>query len=216
MDDARIAGRVPVAEAMNHLARTRPVFHSEADFQFAFAQAVARLDAEIDQRLEVRQPGERREYVDLVCRHADRRTLIEFKYVTRRWTGEDESGESFSLRDHAAMDLARQSFIHDVFRLERFVDGATGTDGLAILLTNCPSLWEPPTPRSATARDLNFRLHQARSLQGHLVWGSGDAPAHDRTLRGSYVADWRDYVALPGSGGSFRWLGWQISRPDAC
>lgn len=48
-----IAGRLPLPDVMEHLATQRPVFHSEADFQFTFAQAVSDLDDTIAIRLEV-------------------------------------------------------------------------------------------------------------------------------------------------------------------
>ena len=52
---------------MTHLAAQRPVFHSEADFQFAFAQAAADLDAFIRIRLAVPKRAARNTFVDSVC-----------------------------------------------------------------------------------------------------------------------------------------------------
>ena len=89
---------------MRALARERPVFHSEADFQFSFAQIVQSMDAAIQCRLELpvanSQTG-RTEYLDLLCRGPEGHTPIEFKYFTRRWSGR-VGEESFNLREHAA------------------------------------------------------------------------------------------------------------------
>lgn len=67
MNFGLLGGVLAVERVMASLAVRRPVFHSEADFQFAFAQEVERLDPTIQVRLEVRQPSEKSEYVDLVC-----------------------------------------------------------------------------------------------------------------------------------------------------
>jgi len=60
-----VAGTVGLTEIMAALQQARPVFHSEADFQHAFAWAAHRLDESINVRLEVPQDdGER---LDVLC-----------------------------------------------------------------------------------------------------------------------------------------------------
>jgi hypothetical protein len=206
-----LAGRLPFSDVLWHLAARRPVFHSEADFQFAFAQSVAALDDSIDIRLEVPQRGTRRTYVDLVCRGRQEVSLIEFKYVTRSWAGTDgRTEERFELRSHEALDLARLYFVHDVTRLEAWVAQQQSTNGFAVLLTNDNRLWEHPSPGRVT-RDQQFRLHEGLTLSGPLTWGTPEHPyeANNHDLRGTYVAKWQDYSrrdSVPG--GAFRWLGW--------
>lgn len=205
-----LCNRLELADVMTELASSRPVFHSEADFQFAFAQTVTSLDSRIRVRLEVpfrsSQTG-RAEYVDIVC-SAESTTRIELKYPTRKWEGTDGiTDERFMLRDHAAMDLARHAFIHDVFRLERLTTDNT-SNGLAIMLSNNPNLWEPATRPS---RDSAFRIDEGRMLSGNLAWGSPQSPypQNDRELAGRYVAHWNDFSELAGC--RLRWLGWAIS-----
>ena len=203
-----------LTRVMAHLCERRPVFHSEADFQFAFAQSAVDLHPAADVRLEARPAPPRAEYVDLVCAMAGRRTFIELKYPTAGWEGTDVRGEHFALRHHSAYDLARRYFIHDVARLERFVVEEPGSDGVAILLTNEPSLWSEPGPRGT--RDVNFRIHEGNTLSGDLVWGKGDATRFDQHLRGTYTARWVDYSNLGGPKGRFRWLAFTVpssSRP---
>ena len=53
MRRAPITGRLELDGVMQTLARRRPVFHSEADFQFSFAQIVHSMDPAIQCRLEV-------------------------------------------------------------------------------------------------------------------------------------------------------------------
>lgn len=209
-----LAGRLALPAVMTHLASRRPVFHSEADFQFAFAQSVAALDDRIGIRLEVPQRGEhRRTSVDLMCRDQQEVSLVEFKYVTRSWSGTDgQTAESFDLRSHEALDLARLYFVHDVTRLEGWTAQQVCGNGFAVLLTNDDRLWDHPAPGRVT-RDHGFRLHEGRTLTGPLRWGTPEAPfeANDRTLRGSYVATWQEYSRRDSRpGGKFRWLGWAI------
>ena len=205
-----IGGRLGVDIVMARLASVRPVFHSEADFQFAFAQTVVAMDPAIRIRLEVpvrnRESG-RAEYIDLVCL-ADMTTRIEFKYATQRWEGTDGlTDEPFMLREHAAMDLARHGFIHDVSRLERFTTDPA-SNGFAVMLTNCPSLWNTVT---ATSRDAAFRISEGRLVTGDLRWGTPDNPypKNDRTLRGHYTGHWQDFSEPPGT--RMRWAGWEIT-----
>lgn len=199
-----IAGSVPVDVLLHRLAFERPVFHSEADFQHAFARALWQLDPEIHVRLEVRQPGAR-EYLDLLAFGPDGRTAIEFKYWTRAWSGTaGGSKEPYVLKSHAATDLARRNFVFDIERLERFAVGPRD-NGLAVLLTNDPSLWSPPRTRRVTRHDA-FRVHEERILAGTLLWGGGDFPDNTRTLTGRYELAWSDYSDAGGPYGTFRFL----------
>ncbi|QGN50822.1 hypothetical protein GKC29_17345 [Micromonospora sp. WMMC415] len=210
-----MAGAVPVNAVMDELRAERMVFHSEADFQHAFAWAVHRLDGTISVRLEVRQ--EEAEYLDLLCRGPHGRTAIEFKYFTARWDGVDPgTGEEFRLRGHAATDLARRNFVFDIARLERFCpSGPVPANGLAILLTNDRGLWNPP-PGDRPTRDQEFRIHDGRRLTGTLRWGTDGRHflPNQRDLTGDYLLSWRDYADLPGRNGRFRWLAVPVNCLD--
>lgn len=192
---------------MRALACKRPVFHSEADFQFSFAQIVESMDPAIQCRLELPVANSRTartEYLDLLCRGPEGHTPMEFKYFTRRWSGA-VSDEDFNLREHAAADLLRLGFVHDLVRLEGFVHGLPG---LAVLLTNDPGLWNE-SPR--VARDEDFRLHEGRALEGTLLWAQGSYPPNTQVLRGSYNLEWKDYWTLDASlGGQLRYLGVEV------
>lgn len=199
-----VAGRVQVRTLLKRLAVGRPVFHSEADFQHAFARACWEADRSIDVRLEVRQPG-RREYLDMLAIGPDSQTAVEFKYWTRQWTGSaGEPSEHYDLRSHAATDLARRNFVFDIERLERFVAGSE-KNGLAVILTNEPSLWSSPSVARDT-RDQAFRIHDGQTLAGTLLWGAGDYPANTRELTGHYKLSWTDYSSLEDGGCHFRYL----------
>lgn len=203
-----VAGAVELDEVMTHLVASRPVFHSEADLQFAFARAMFEIAPEVRVRLEVPQrpaPGQR-EYLDMLCLGAEgATTAVEFKYFTRSWQGELRD-EPYDLRAHAATDLARLHFLRDVERLERTRD-SKGGDGLALMLTNESLLWDEPKPRVRVSNDSAFRIHGGRTLTGTLEWGNS-YEANRVDLRGSYTATWQDYSAPDPvhPGGRFRWL----------
>jgi hypothetical protein len=212
-----VAGAVELDEVISHLVASRPVFHSEADLQFAFARAMFETAPQVRVRLEVPQraaPG-RRKYLDMLCSSPDgTATAVEFKYFTRSWAGRI-GDEQYDLRAHAATDLARLYFLRDVARLEQMCH-LRGGDGLALMLTNEPSLWDAPRARVRPSNDTAFRIHGGQTLAGELEWGNRFL--ENRTeLRGSYTAEWQDYSTPDSghSGGRFRWLGLWVGRgPD--
>jgi hypothetical protein len=208
----RIAGTIELSAVMDRLAGQRAVFHSEADFQFAFAQTVQAMDPDIRCRLEVpvtTGASARTEYLDLLCTGPAGQTPIEFKYFTRRWSG-NVVDEHFELRNHAAADLLRLHFVHDLVRLERY---EYSDPGLAILLSNDPGPW---TESTKPTRDRDFRLHDGRLLQGTLLWADGDYVDNARELRGSYTVRWRDYRRLDNTGGgTLRYLALEVAPSEA-
>ncbi|SCF09583.1 hypothetical protein GA0070607_5487 [Micromonospora coriariae] len=203
----QIAGSVSLSAVMDELRLRRAVFHSEADFQHAFAWAVHRLDGAVHVRLEVRQKDS--EYLDLLCFGTAGRTAIEFKYFTDSWDGIDPgTGEAFRLHSHAASDLARRNFLFDVARLEKFCRSSSEPmNGLAIMLTNDRTLWVPPAGSRPT-RDREFRIHEGRRLTGVLRWGVNGSYflRNQRDLAGDYPLIWHDFSRMDGPNGEFRWL----------
>ncbi|WEH40363.1 hypothetical protein [Streptomyces sp. AM 2-1-1] len=201
-----IAGSATLDDVLARLRGHRPVFHSEADLQHSFALAVHEVAREVGCRLEVPVRGsEASEYLDLLCLGPAGRTAVEFKYVTRRWSGTVGSPpEEYALRGHNAPDLARRDFVRDVGRLERFCE-REDQNGLALLITNEASLWSP-RQRTTPTRDEEFRIHEERELSGTLLWAGGSFPANTRVLRGTYLLRWRPYAQLGGPNGEFRCL----------
>lgn len=190
-----------VHEVMSALSGERPVFHSEADFQHAFAQMLEKRHPGLEVRLEIpyRAIGSEdpcsRTALDLRCR--DRAsgavTAIEFKYRTRAWEGE-VNGEKFRLREHSATDLGRQEFVHDLARLEVWARAAGGT-AFVVMLTNDDSYRRVPTSLGMT-QDGAFRIHEGVTLAGELRWANTADSPHTRTLRGSSTVKWEDYADI--------------------
>lgn len=209
----KIAEAIALEEVLSVLAQTRPVFYSEADLQFTFAQTLTQLAPWVQCRLEVpsTRSDRRSEYLDLLCSGESTSTAIEFKYFTRRWQGQAHA-EQYQLRSHAAADLARLHFVHDIVRLERLCR-VTGANGLAIMLTNEPNMWTPPDPDKRT-NDWAFRIHEGARLTGVLEWANGYAPNRGE-IKGAYVATWQDYSVLDTTrSGRFRWLAIAVPAPN--
>lgn len=205
-----LAGSVSLDAVLARLSEIRPVFHSEADFQQAFAWEVRAHDPTVRVRLETRPaPGMR---LDLLLTSADgqRRSAVELKYLTRLWVGE-VAGERFELKDQGAQDIRAHDVVKDIVRVERFVSAMPGSNGGVVCVGNDPSYWNTPTHGRPTNADA-FRLHESTVLHGTLAWGplTGVGTSRGReeplALVGTYRMAWSDYSALPGPRGVFRTL----------
>ena len=200
-----------IARALDALARERPAFHSEADFQHALAWRLPEIDPGTEVRLERPTPWEGpRGAVDIWLRGAGGAAAIELKYWTR---GAELTviGERFQLKEQGAQPLGRYDFWKDVARIERLVGDGHADGGYVAAVTNDQSYWNRG---DAGTIDAAFRIHEGSEAHGTLAWSprAGDGTTKDResplALRGRYVTSWRDYSApAPGRpGGEFRCL----------
>ena len=184
---------------MNGLAERRPIFHSEADFQFALAWRIHKTLPDCEVRLEFKPFPSEGMYLDVWL--PTEGMAIELKYRTSELDIEC-SGERFVLAKQDAQDEGRYYTIEDIRRIERVVSKTRANAGFVIILTNDRSYWKPPSRKNAT-QDANFRIHEGRKLSGKLAWQDG---ARKRTmkrereapisLKGSYTLNWRDYSRL--------------------
>jgi hypothetical protein len=198
------------------LAAERPIFHSEADFQHAFAWLLHREHPELSVRLEVPlRVGEKMVHIDLLA--GGEETLgVELKYKTRA-VAVDMGGEEFRLSSHAAQDLGRYDFIKDIERLELLAAARRCTRGYAVLLTNDSAYWT--SSRREASAGAAFRLDGEQSLAGMLAWGplasAGTAKGRERALEiaGAYPREWKDYSRVEAGGYPvFRYLAVEV-RP---
>ena len=196
---------------MQGLSYSRPIFHSEADFQHALAWHIHRVMPDSHVRLEYPiRYDDSTMYLDIWL--SKNRIAVELKYPTQMLDLNRES-ERFLLVDHGAQPPRRYDFLKDVQRLERVVAEKNARGGYAVLLTNHPYYWENPTQGWRTAIDTDFRLHEGRTISGQLLWsdraGSGTTRGRHEALgiTGSYELHWRDYSRLgEGNNQQFRYL----------
>jgi hypothetical protein len=102
------------------LAAKRPVFHSEADFQHAFAWEIHQHLPDAYVRLEYRPALlPTRAYVDVWVVDGNQTLAIELKYKTAPLSVQLDDGEKFDLMSQGAQDLGRYDFVRDLWRLEQ-------------------------------------------------------------------------------------------------
>lgn len=182
---------------MERLALNRPIFHSEADFQHAFAWELHRTLKMAAIRLE--RPirlQDKTLHLDLLAQTEERKFAIELKYKTHR-LALTVSDEAFHLANQSATDIGRYDFIKDICRLEAMTADWSDCTGWAILLTNESAYWKAG---SSSTIDTAFRLTEGRILHGSLKWAKNASPGTMRNresaliLSNPYRLHWNDYA----------------------
>jgi len=209
---------IDAASILLELAQSRPIFHSEADFQHALAWRLHEQMPESRFRLELPIDTEAgRIHVDIDVRDRSGEVLIELKYKTRAVTTV-HNGELFTLKNQAAQVLGRYDFLKDVERLESVVSTRANSRAYAILLTNDSAYWKPL--RDSSLGYASFSLADGRVLHGELRWGAragkGTRKNREAPIRISrtYRLRWFDYSDFGGGAYSlFRVLCTEIG-PD--
>jgi hypothetical protein len=199
---------------MERLAKKRPIFHSEADFQHALAWEIHNVRPEATIRLElpVRADDGRAVHIDLLVVIENQRFAIELKYKTASLDVRRGS-EQFSLRGQSAQDCGRYDFLSDVVRLERYVASEKPAMGFALLLSNDWLYWKKTRPNNIA---VNFSIHEGREIASNasMAWARDgytkgrEAPI---TCQSRYSCSWRDYSTIEERGstmpnGRFRYL----------
>lgn len=204
---------------MQTLAAQRKAYHSEADFQHAFAWEIHRQFPESSVRLEVPLSVKGRIlHVDFLIQFPDRNIAIELKYKTCKLTMELE-GETYNLAGHGAQVIGRYDFIKDITRLEDITAKCDNCEGYAILLTNDSAYWKKRNKRADGKVDEAFSLTDKRILSGRLDWAenASDGTKKNREkghqLLGTYNLDWIHYSdATKESHGQFRYLAVHVPK----
>ena len=196
------------------LAKRRPIFHSEADFQHELALELKSEFSEIALRLEVPFAFETRGATDILVRHPQFFGGIELKYLTRKLVT-DVNGEHFALKAQGATDLRRYDILKDVQRMER-LNRDFGGPSYVVALTNDSAYWNKV--KTVNTIDAAFRLCEGANVEGVLQWaghaGAGTTKNRNKPLElaGSYPIRWHDYSDLGLQKGQFRYLLFEVPR----
>lgn len=203
----RSSGRVPEElrklkwpdwEVLQTLSERRPVFHSEADFQFELAWEL-RNRGWADVRLE--RPHRLTsgvQYLDVEA--VDRQGAvwaIELKYWTKELVG-DVNGEDFALKTQSAHDLNRYALFKDIHRVETLIRERRVAKGRVIAITNDTAYLKEGRPGTL---DEDFRLTEGRLVHGGLEWAretntTKGLPGLD--LYGRYHMSWTPFSRTKG------------------
>lgn len=204
---------IEIASFLSALALKRPIFHSEADFQHAFAWRLHEQFPDATVRLEYPVKLDQWIYLDIWLKSAELTLAIELKYKTASLQI-DQNGETYHLKNQSAQDCGRYDFLKDVYRLEQITRAVPHALGLAIILTNDSGYWSKGKENTV---DADFRLHKTRKITGLLSWSSEASPGTTRgrnaslDIAGQYLAEWHDYSQVSGNArGHFRYLAFEI------
>ena len=195
---------------LNELSEKRMIFHSEADFQHAFAwMAQQHLpDAKIRLERPLNIDHAERIYLDILISSQGSIYGIELKHKTRKLSFSHED-ESFMLKDQSAQDIGRYDFLKDLQRLEKLVETRKISKGYAIFLTNDHLYW---TPRKKQTVDVDFNIYEGRQTRANekLEWANHASAGTTKNretpilLSNAYSFNWDDYSKL------------ECSEPAAC
>ena len=182
---------------LTQLKNKRPIFHSEADFQFALAWELHQQYPDASLRLEYPPPGDPQKHIDILVWLGNDVYPIELKYKTAELSAV-VNGEPYFLKKQSAYDQGQYDFVKDICRVEAFREHISGhREGYAICLTNDPHYWN--RPRKTTAGYAAFSVHNGAVKEGLMAWGpnisAGSIKGREDPLAlfGSYCIDWHDY-----------------------
>ena len=204
-------GRMPfdLDRLMHGLSQARPIFHSARDFQHVLASHIHKVlpDCQVQLNFPIPIPGKNL-HLDIWLE--TERLGIKLIYTTRG-LDLDWGNERYLLRDHGGQPPRRYEFLNVVQRIEEAITHGPAKMGYAIMLTNQPQYWNPPSKQDVI--DAAFRLHHGRKVAGELTWAehAGEETTRGKVnsinLLGSYSLHWRDYSRLgEGTNQQFRYL----------
>lgn len=148
-----------IFNAMKTLSDKRPIFHSEADFQFSLGWELKRLNNDFQIimerpfQFEDKSKKHPKIELDLLIENGLEKYGIELKYVTKKLNTKIGK-EKFELKDHMATNLRRYDFYKDINRLEYLKTNNEINKGYVIFLTNVDSYQKNET--SGMAKEFNF------------------------------------------------------------
>ncbi|MGL4561006.1 MAG: hypothetical protein ACRCV0_01785 [Brevinema sp.] len=191
------------------LSEERPIFHSEADFQFALAWKIKENLPDVKVRLEYpvynedKNNKKKNMYIDIVVFLDEKFIPIELKYITAPLYEEKKfehrvAQEAFLLKDHLAYPINRHNFLEDIERIEKLSEYPNFIEGYTVWLSNCQNYWLGPKTNETTCK--NFTIHhEAKISKGStLEWAHNTCKrtvdAHKiLTLNNGYKFLWEEY-----------------------
>ena len=202
---------------MHGLSQARPILHSREDFRHSLVAHIRKVlpDYQVQLRFPISVQG-KNHYFDIWIE--TEKLGIELIYTTR---GLDLSwgNERYVLREHGGQPPRRYEFLRAVQRIEEAITYGPVRMGYAILLTNQPHYWNPPSRQDVI--DAAFRLHDGRQVTGELMWsehaGEGTISGKEDpiNLLGSYSLHWQDYSTLGRDNNQqFRYLAVEVQSAN--
>lgn len=213
-----LGGLAPhISRWMEKLSSHRPVFHSEADFQFALATVMSQDERvsriRLERRIALRDHLRDRTHVnvDVLARLDGQQVGLELKYPKRKLectAFADGELEDFQLPE-GAYDVDGPELWHDTARVERLIAEGEIAAGAAVMLSNY-ELWEPERLMGPRSKAHEFALYNTRVVQAGQTLAWRDATASIDTgpvwLQNEYRCLWRRYSTVGDCDAEFRYL----------
>ena len=199
--------KIIIDRALNLLSQSRPIFWSEADFQFAFAEALRQFLPHASIRLERPYTFAQKDicHYDIWIEEDGKVYPIELKYKTSLATC-TYNNETFQVKEQSAFDEGRYDCVYDIKRIEDLKNVLQNFgEGYTVILSNSKKYYDVPNS-SVTTMDQDFRIHQGEILSGLRKWIkkpnakkviNGDRGNRKQIiLKGSYTIDWNHYSII--------------------
>ena len=198
---------------LKDLAKKRPLFHNERDFQFEIAQLIKeKYDCDI--RLEYyygNDTNAKRCYIDLVAMHNNYKIAFELKYRTQKFEGTVKD-EKFDLKEQGARDLGCIYIHTDLHRLEDLVNKKEFDKGYVIFLTNDEKFRDNPFKKGSMSEQFSLSEYEYKNnkkekkeknvITGEVAFNHNGKDHNDTsvkncdesyTFNGYYPIVWNDY-----------------------
>ena len=169
---------------INLFKRRNAPFHSEDQFKFLLAWQIALDNKDSKELIEVPETiNQKNVRIDIMVKINNQFIPIELKYKTKAFEYIDpDTGQSFSLKDQAATDIACYDFLRDIQKIESLMVSKEWKSkiqkGYAIMLTNVAAFWSGP--RKGAFYEA-FSLVKSKKAHDEYEWVRGVA---DGTKRG--------------------------------
>lgn len=181
---------------ISQLSKRRPIFHSEADFQFSLAQEISKNFPQAEIRLERPFGNKLNKYLDILVQIDNSLYPIELKHLTKKLnpTTVDINGEQFHLKQQGAQDLCMYNCLKDVQRVEELSKESPFKTGFVIWLTNDKSYWSEP--KNPNVNYAPFSIHDEAIKTNEMMWPAGMLKNKSINLKGRYKIKWKLYSNL--------------------
>lgn len=164
---------------MHRLSLWRPIFHSEADFQFSLAWIIKEIYPDCEIRLEYVPDFNTNLHLDILVILDGKWIPIELKYTTKKCI-KTINDEVYVLKEQGAKDQGCYNYLKDIMRIEEFRNKTSKfIEGYAIKITSEMSYLKPPTKINCTYAE--FSIEDGSIKTGCMNW---DANTGKGTMRG--------------------------------
>lgn len=199
--------KICIPTLLKNLAKRRPVFHFEADFQLTLAQYLRETYPHFQVYLEYPLNLPNGDHnCDIVLLQDNKFMMaIELKYLVKELKYENK-GELFMLKEHGAQNFGRRDILRDVEHMEYFLEKNPKAQASVIVVTNQHIYWKGS--RKGTA-DEEFDIRNGTIVTGKRDWKKGTRNHKEGShvdISGKYRMKWRDYSQIDRKFGLFLYL----------